>query len=128
MKQVDAGVGEQGGRSSVPQPQGRLGLPRTLSKSHSSRLDLRGMESVGWLWTLSSGMSEETDIPGASQALKQLHSDMGASLRRFGVPLMCLVPFRYRHHSSQGSSNQFLLSQKLCVPVPGAFLTQDQPP
>lgn len=81
MKQVDVGVGDQGGLSSVPQPQGRLGLPRTLSKSHSSRLNGRGMESLGWLWTLSSGMSEETDIPGASQALKQLHSDMRASLR-----------------------------------------------
>lgn len=73
-------------------------------------------------------MSEETDIPGASQAFKQLHSDMGASLKRFNIPLMCLVPFWYRHNSSQGSSNQFLLNQKLCTPVRRAFLQQDQPP
>lgn len=33
-------------------------------------------------------MSEETDILGASQAFKQLHSDMGASLKKFNIPLM----------------------------------------
>lgn len=82
-----------------------------------------GLTSEEWrAW-----MSGETDILGASQAFKQLHSDMGASLRRLSILLMCLVPFWCRQNSSQGSSHRFLLNQKRCTPIPRAFLPQPTP-